>query len=128
MKYVIFFGIIFLASCKAPAPDLVSSKQHAEAFIIEIKNQNWDSAMKYYDSSISKEDRVGKLQQINQAMGDVQEFEFISSEENTDPGQASYILLTYKISRSVINSKEQFKIINDEGNLLVVGHNIENWK
>jgi hypothetical protein len=125
---VFLISFLLITACKAPAPDMNESEKFAEQLINELKANNWDAALEFYDPSENKEDRASKLMQIDEAMGGINSFELTESLSNTDPGQASYVLLTYKIMRSKINSKESFKIISDEGKLMVVQHNIETSK
>ncbi len=125
---IVVIALLISSACKAPAPDIDKATEFANALISEMQKQNWDAALEYYDPSESKEDRAAKLMQLHESMGEINSFELLESSSNTDPGQASYTLLSYKIDRSKISSKESFRIINDEGKLMIIQHSIEAMK
>ena len=124
----ILFTLFILSACKAPAPDIDKATVFTDALISEMQKQNWDAALEYYDPSERKEDRAVKLMQLHEAMGDINSFELIETSTNTDPGQASFTRLTYRIDRSKISSKESFNIINNEGKFMIIQHSIEAMK
>lgn len=130
MKNLSFVIISFiLLSCTGQDMEINKAKNAAETAIGLIGNKEFDKLVEMYSNDFStsepKEIRLQKFNQIIDATGTVQNFVLTDSTINSEIGEESRIILTYKVKHANLTTIETYKIGKESGNYVIAGINIQ---
>ena len=130
MKHIIGAIIIILVtSCSLGKLEMNDAKACVEGFLEEIRDENFDQALTYYsdmfNESEPEEEKLAKLKRLHEVMGPITSYELRDSVVKTTPGEVKTIGLTYYVQHTKVNAIEKYTVINDEGEVKIVGQNVE---
>jgi len=133
MKKVIASLIVLalLAACNFGKIDKAKGQQLVEQLLTDLQQKNYSSLDKYYTASFNESEpraqKEEKFRQLENTMGTIKSFEFISSTEQQDADRGvNQLELKYKVVCEKVTVRETYHVINDEGDMKIVFQNIEN--
>jgi hypothetical protein len=120
------FLLLFLAACSA-APDVPSAMKVAESYLDALKEPDFEKADSFYSDAFGNaEDRIGKMQKLNEVLGPVRSYALKDSTVTSPTGEPAVIVLTYEVEHERISSIEKYILRYEEGAYRIISQNVEN--
>jgi hypothetical protein len=127
-KITIPILITFLIACSAIGFDMKKAQTVSKTAVEFIKTENFSELAKLYSEDFGKSEtqeiRIEKFKKILNAVGEIKQIE-LSDSANIKVGENNEAEFKYKMTCSKVNVVAHFKIINENGNYLISGINIE---
>lgn len=129
VKVLLAFGVLSLASCSAPMPDL-DLKPQIDGLFVALSEENYDKAMTYYPEAFFKtfprEYWRDRLEKFIQHMGTMEGYRIRSKQSDT---RFSGKFFVYQLETIHKDNKKARHIITfvlpvDGGDVKLVGHKI----
>ena len=128
-KLIFIFLAFILWSCTGQDLDMKEAKNTAEKAIILIGDKNFDELATLYSEDFSnsepKEERNNKFIQIIDATGATESFELTDSVSESNMGEESRIILTYKVKHTKLTMLEKYKIGKENGKYVIAGIDLQ---
>lgn len=118
-----------LVSCEAPPLDEGKCIALVEAHMQEASAQNYDAVLKMYDPAFLESEpadvKVAKLKKLYQALGPVEDFDFVDAIDIKEVGVPRQMKLVYGVRHAKASTIETFIVVEDEGGYKIAGYYVE---
>jgi len=121
--------LLILTSCKEQPLDEATARKSVEQLIYSISDENFNAAKELFAPSFLEsepmEQKIPKLQKLNETLGTVQSAEFINSLSVAEFGEPQKIILEYKVVHSRVTTREKFTVVEEEGGYKISSYSVE---
>lgn len=123
LKKIILSLVIatFISSCVDNKLQISEGKKCVNQYLEAIKQKDFEKAISFFNDK-TNENRIDELKKLDDVFGDITNVQLIDSVETS--GEEANIKLTYKITHTKLQSKENFIIIKDEGEYKIFSHQV----
>jgi hypothetical protein len=123
LKKIILALIVttIISSCADNKLQISEGKKCVNQYLEAIKQKDFEKAISFF-SNETNENRIDELKKLDDVFGDITNVQLIDSVETS--GEEANIKLTYKITHTKLQSKENFIIIKDEGEYKIFSHQV----
>ena len=121
--------VVILTSCEAPPLDEGKCITLVEAHMKEASAQNYDAVLEMYDPSFLESEpadlKLEKLKKLYEALGPVEDFDFINATDVKEVGVPRQMKLEYGVRHAKASTIETFVVIEVEGGYKIAGYYVE---
>ena len=121
--------VITLASCEEPPLDEGKCITLVEAHMKETSAQNYDAVLEMYDPSFLESEpadvKIEKLKKLYEALGPVEDFDFINATDIKEVGVPRQMKVEYGVRHAKASTIETFVVVEAEGGYKIAGYYVE---
>ncbi|MFN9596539.1 MAG: hypothetical protein ACK560_07095 [Bacteroidota bacterium] len=121
--------VITFASCEQPPLDEGKCITLVEAHMKEASAQNYDAVLEMYDPSFLESEpadlKIEKLKKLYEALGPVEDFDFINATDIKEIGVPRQMKVEYGVRHAKASTIETFVVVEAEGGYKIAGYYVE---
>lgn len=121
--------VIMLVSCEEPPLDEGKCITLVESYMKEAYSQNYDAVMEMYDPSFLESEpediKREKLKKLYDALGPVEDFDFVTATDIKEVGVPRQMKLEYGVRHAKASTIETFVVVEAEGGYKIAGYYVE---